>query len=302
MMLVIMATGGLSSAQEQPTLAEKLGYEKETILLIVHADDIGLAQSVNAASVTAFEKGGISSGSMMVPCPWTPDFARYYKEHQELDVGIHITLNAEWENYRWGGVLPSTEIPSLLDEEGNFYPTVEEVALHADPAEVEKEVRAQIERALALGINPTHLDTHMGSIGAKPELFQIYLKLGKEYHLPVFIPRNWIQSMPEEFRASLAKEHVLVDRFYMMNQVPLGGSWDKAYESMVEQMEPGLNLMIVHVAYDNAEMQAVTINHADFGATWRQKDLDFVTGNAFREMLKEHHVRLVTWKEIKAIM
>ncbi len=172
----------------QKNLAERLGYEADAKLLIVHADDIGLARSVNIATVQAFESGGITSGSLMVPCPWFPDFAAYYREHQPLDVGIHTTLAAEWDYYKWGGVSPAGEIPSLLDDNGYFYSPVEEVGLHADPAEVEKEIRAQIERALALGIRPTHLDTHMGSVMAKPELLQIYLKLGMEYGVPVLTP------------------------------------------------------------------------------------------------------------------
>jgi predicted glycoside hydrolase/deacetylase ChbG (UPF0249 family) len=189
-----------TAVQGQKNLAERLGYEADARLLIVHADDIGLARSVNIASAKAFESGAITSGSVMVPSPWFLDFAAYYEEHQPLDVGIHITLTAEWDYYKWGGISPAGEIPSLLDENGYFYSTVEEVGMHAEPAEVEREIRAQIERALALGIRPTHLDTHMGSVMATPELVQIYQKLGKEYNLPVLmIPRSWLQDIPDEW-------------------------------------------------------------------------------------------------------
>jgi hypothetical protein len=116
------------TARGQETIAERLGYDANAKLLIVHADDIGLARSVNIAAARAFEVGGITSGSVMVPCPWFPDFAGYYREHGPLDVGIHITLTAEWEHYKWGGVSPAGEIPSLLDEYGHFYASVEEVA------------------------------------------------------------------------------------------------------------------------------------------------------------------------------
>ncbi|MGW8314720.1 MAG: polysaccharide deacetylase family protein [Bacteroidales bacterium] len=291
-----------AQAQEKQTLAQKLGYEKDAILLIVHADDLGLAQSVNEASIEAFSKGGITSGSVMVPCPWTPDFARYYRSHPGLDVGIHSTLNAEWEYYRWDGVLSSTEIPSLLDEEGYLHATVEAVAREAEPAEVEQEVRAQIERAIALEIQPSHLDTHMGSIAAKPEFFQIYLKLGREYQLPVLMPRYMTLQLTEDQRAALTDDVILLDGLFMMNQDPGASGWANAYENMIGPMKPGLNQLIVHLAHDNDEMKAITVDHPEFGSAWRQRDLDFVTGEAFRNMLKSHGIQLVGWKQIQGIM
>jgi len=298
----LFLTSVVSPAQDQTTLAEKLGYAPDAKLLIIHADDIGLAQSVNQASITAYENRGISSGSIMVPCPWTNDFARYYKENPQVDLGIHITLTAEWDYYKWGGVLPASEIPSLLDENGYFYASVEEVGEHARPEEVEKEIRAQIERAMSLGIHPSHLDTHMGSVLATPDLVQIYMKLGMEYHLPVFVPRMMLMGIPEEMRELVKEEFVLVDGFFMLNEEKPGVTWLEAYEEMVEKMGPGLNQLIVHVAIDNAEMQSVAINHPAFGSTWRQNDLDLISSNEFRELLKKNEIQLVGWKEIKEVM
>lgn len=300
--IACILTASLSLAQEQKTLAEKLGYAPETKLLIIHADDIGLAQSVNEASILAYEKKGISSGSIMVPCPWTNDFARYYQENPQVDVGIHITLTAEWEYYKWGGISPAGEISSLLDENGYFYASVEEVRQHALAEEVEKEIRAQIERAMALGINPSHLDTHMGSVLAKPEFVQIYMKLGREYDLPVFAPRMMLMGMPEEMREMVKTEFVLVDHFFMLNEALPGVSWMDLYKPMVEKMGPGLNQLIVHLAVDNAEMQGVAINHPAFGSKWRQNDLDLMTSKEFQDLLKEHQVQLVGWKEIKELL
>lgn len=288
-------------AGAQQSLAEQLGYAPDAKLLIVHADDIGLAQSVNAATGQAFASGGITSGSIMVPCPWFIDFAEYYRTHPDLDVGIHITLTSEWDFYKFGGVLPSGEIPSLLDENGYFYPTTEEVGMHADPAEAEKEIRAQIDRAIAYGIKPTHLDTHMGSVLAKPELVQIYMKLGKEYEIPVFAPRMMLFAMPEEIRETVRQEYVLVDNIFMLNLDGPEASWEEEYGKMIEKVGPGLNVMIVHLAYDNAEMQAVAVNHPAFGATWREKDLDYVQSQTFSEALEENDIHLVSWKEVGAL-
>ncbi len=289
--------------QGQENLAEKLGYEADAKLLIVHADDIGLARSVNVAVARAFESGGINSGSVMVPCPWFPDFAAYYREHQPLDVGIHITLTAEWKYFKWGGVSPAGEIPSLLDENGYFYSTVEEVAVHADPAEAEKEIRAQIERAIAMGVRPTHLDTHMGSVLAKPELLQIYQKLGKEYGVPVLmVSSSWVQDASEEVRDALGAEGPVLDGLYMMMEADSAKSWSEAYAEMIAAIQPGLNQLIVHLAIDDTEMQAVTVDHPDFGSAWRQKDLDFVTSKEFKDLLENHDIKLVTWDQIRKAM
>jgi predicted glycoside hydrolase/deacetylase ChbG (UPF0249 family) len=297
--LLLAAPAG---AQEQKTLAERLGYEPNAKLLIVHADDIGLARSVNLATARAFESGGITSGSAMVPAPWFADFAAYYRAHQTLDVGVHVTLTAEWAYYKWGGVSPAGEIPSLLDEQGHLYPTVEAVAQHAVPAEVEREVRAQIERARALGVNPTHLDTHMGTMLVIPALVPIYLKLGKEYDLPLLIPRIFLQSVPQEHRQALTAEHVVLDGLFMMAAADPAKSWSEAYGEMIAQMGPGLNELIVHLAMDDAEMQGVAVDHPDFGSAWRQRDLDFVTSAAFRDLLKAHDIKLVSWEQIRRAM
>jgi predicted glycoside hydrolase/deacetylase ChbG (UPF0249 family) len=291
-----------AGAQGQKTLAERLGFGANAKLLIVHADDIGVARSQNLASERAFEAGAITSGSVMVPSPWFPDFAAYYREHPGLDVGIHITLTAEWDYYKWGGISPAGDIPNLLDEYGHFYPTAEAAAQHAVPAEVEKEVRAQIQRAMALGIKPTHLDTHMGTMLANPQLVPIYLKLGKEYGLPLLLPRFWLQSVPADQRDAIAAQYVLLDGLYMMETADPTKSWAERYGEMITAIKPGLNELIVHLALDDTEMQAVTVNHPDFGSAWRQRDLDFVTSSAFKEMLKAHDIKLVSWGQIRDAM
>jgi len=290
---------GPADAQGGKTLAERLGFDADAKLLIVHADDIGLARSVNVATVRAFENGGITSGSVMVPSPWFPDFAAYYRDHPSLDVGIHITLTAEWDHFKWGGVLPSPEIPSLLDDWGYLPPTVEAVAARAVPAEVEREVRAQIERARAFGIQPTHLDTHMGTMLFVPALVQVYLDLGREYGLPLLIPRGWLSTLPADRLDAVAAEHVLLDGVYMINPGVPADRWRQAYAEMIATMGPGLNQLIVHLAIDDAEMQAVAVNHPDYGSAWRQRDLDFVSSEEFRTLLREHDVELVSWGQIR---
>lgn len=279
------------------SLAEKLGYEKDAKLLIVHADDIGVSHSVNTATIKAFEESGITSASIMVPCPWFPEIAAYAKENPKFDFGLHLTLTAEWKNYRWGGVLSAKEIPSLLDGNGFFYATAEEVALKADPKEVELEIRAQVDRAIAFGVKPTHLDSHMGSLFSTPALFQVYLKVGASYNIPVFIPLNAVKGYPQ-LLPLIDKGLVAVDNFYMMESNRPIDEWTAFYKNIVENMSPGLNEIIVHLAIDNSEMQAVTIDHPDFGSTWRQNDLNTVLSDEFKTTLQKNNIKLITWEQI----
>jgi len=285
-------------SQNNQNLAEKLGFDRNAKLLIIHADDMGLSQATNNAVIQAFQKGGITSGSIMVPCPWFPDIAEFAKNNSQFDIGIHLTLTSEWDNYFFGGVAPASAIPNLLNQKGYFYPSVEEFAKHANGAEVEKEIRAQIERALAFGIKPTHLDNHMGTILASPEYYQILLKIGHEYKLPVLIPADMIAGISPQLLEMLSRDNVVVDHLFMLNQASPVKQWGEPYLKFIENMKPGLNEIIVHLAIDNDETRAIMVNHPDFGAEWRQHDLNFVLSPEFKKALNEHNIKLVTWRQI----
>src|SRR5689334_24156457 len=146
------------------TVAERLGYPANTKLLILHGDDLGVAHSVNAASLDALDHGAISSVSIMMPTPWVTEVAAYAKTHPNADLGLHLTLTSEWQTYRWDGLAPTDKVASLYEPDGTLPNDESIVAKRAKPEEVERELRAQVERALALGIKPTHLDSHMGSL------------------------------------------------------------------------------------------------------------------------------------------
>jgi predicted glycoside hydrolase/deacetylase ChbG (UPF0249 family) len=289
-------------AQSGKNLAELLGYPHDSKLLIIHADDMGLAHSVNTACIRAFENKGITSGSIMVPCPWAPEIEAWAKDHAGLDIGIHLTLTAEWDLYKWGGITSSDQIKSLLDTNNYFYPSVELLGKTAKGTEAEKELRAQIDRAIASGVHPTHLDTHMGSVLASPELVKIYLGLSDIYHLPVLFPRAYLSWFPPEMAKSLESKIFLLDNLFMLEPKMISGKWIDAYRKGMESMKPGLNQMIVHLAVDNEEMQAITKGHDDYGSAWRQHDLDLVSSPEFKQLLKENHVILITWKQIRDIM
>ena len=290
------------SAQSTKNLAELLGYPKDSKLLIIHADDMGVAHSVNMACKTAFENKAITSGSLMVPCPWAMEMAAYIKDHPSLDAGIHLTLTSEWDLYKWGGVSPSDQISSLLDKNGNFYPTVEALGKAAKGEEAAKELRAQIDKAIAWGVQPTHLDTHMGSVMANPELIKVYLSLSDEYHLPILFPRAYLSWFPPDIAKSLGSKIFLLDNLFQLDAKMISGRWIDPYIKAIRELKPGLNQLIVHVAVDNDEMQAITKGHDDYGSSWRQKDLDLVLSSEFKELLKADNVILITWRQVKEVM
>ncbi len=295
-----LAQDGASAPR--PTLAERLGYGADAKLLIIHADDIGMAHSINSATLDAMKDGVVNSGSIMVPCPWFPEIAAYVRDYPGLDLGLHLTLTAEWKHYRWGPVLPASEVPTLLDSTGFLYATAEEAARHMDPREAEAEIRAQVERALAFGVRPTHLDSHMGTLFQTPELFEAYLRVGRDYEVPVLVPGGMLRAMAPQLMTLLTPDDVVIDHLAMATPQVAAGEWEAYYAGLIEGLEPGVTEIIVHVAYDDAEMGAATVDHADFGAAWRQRDLDVVTDGSFRRLLERHGVRLITWREIGALL
>lgn len=282
---------------EGKSLAERLGYPADAKLVIVHADDLGMMRSVNAASIKAFETGLVNSGSIMVPCPWLPDIANYARKHPEVDLGLHLTLTSEWTTYRWGPVLPKDKVSSLLDKSGYLYLTESEAAAHANPSEVEAEIRAQIERARAFGIQPTHLDSHMGTLYQNKALFEILLKVAREYKLPTRLTKDAVAS--EEYLPSILKpEDLVIDRVISIEPSVTAEGWEKFYTDAIKSVQPGVTEVVVHLAYDDEEMRAATADHPAWGAAWRQRDFQFVTSDKFRKLLQENQIKLITWRDI----
>ena len=289
-----------ASAQTR-TLAERLGYPADAKLLIVHADDLGMSHSVNLATIKAFESGLVNSGSIMVPCPWFSEIATYARGNPQADLGLHLTLTSEWTAFRWGPVTSKDRVSSLLDKNGYFYLTESDAAAKADVKEVEMEIRAQVERARAFGIQPTHLDSHMGTLYQSKALFEVFLKIAREYKLPVRVAKTWF-SQADFLPATLSPDDVFIDRTLDINPAVAPEDWAKFYTEALKKLEPGVTEVIIHLAYDDAEMRGATFDHPNWGAAWRQRDLEFFTSDAFRQLLRDEKIKLITWRELGKLL
>jgi chitin disaccharide deacetylase len=287
-----------TSAQTR-TVAERLGHPRDAKLLILHADDLGVAHSENAASFEAFEKGMISSASIMIPTPWVTEVANYAKAHQDADLGLHLTLTSEWETYRWGSTAPRDQVPSLNDPDGTLPKGTRTVATRAKLDDVERELRAQIDRAYAIGIKPTHVDSHMGALFTTPELMATYVKVARSYKLPFL---GFIAPPRPGTQATVTPQDIIPDTVLIADERVPTEQWKQFYLDAIKNLKPGLTELIVHLGYDDAELRAVTVNHPAYGAAWRQRDFDVLGSPEFKQALKDNGVTLVTWREIGRAM
>jgi hypothetical protein len=296
---ILLSLASTGRAQTK-TVAERLGYPADSKLLIVHADDLAVAHSVDTASFDALDKHAITSASVMVPCPWLSEVAAYAKAHPDVDLGLHLTLTSEWKIYRWGPVESRDKVRSLLDPSGYLWIEAAPALQSIKAEEAESEIRAQVGRAIAAGIRPTHLDSHMGVLFLRPDLFAAYVKVAHEYKLP-FVAVHFPDTPPQNF-ALLGEKDVVLDSLIIATPAVHSNEWREFYANAVKNLKPGLNEIIVHLGHDDSELQAVTLDHSDYGAAWRQRDYEVVTSPEFKKTLEENHVILVKWGDLKKLL
>jgi len=288
------------NASAQTTLAARLGYPADSKLLIIHADDLAVAHSEDAASFDGLDRNAVTSASIMIPCPWLTEVADYAKAHPDADLGLHLTLTSEWKTYRWGPIESKDKVPSLVAPDGSLWPEVEPAVQHIKADEAEREIRAQVEHALAMGIHPTHLDSHMGVLFARPDLIAVYVKVAHEYKLPFLGMLG--PNAPPAMRAVFSDKDILLDSVVIANPDVAAADWKNFYLNAIKNLKPGLTEFIVHLGHDDAELQAVTVDHPDYGSAWRQRDYDTVTSPEFKKALADNHVLLIHWRDLKKLM
>jgi predicted glycoside hydrolase/deacetylase ChbG (UPF0249 family) len=278
------------SALAQRTLAERLGYPPDAKLLIVNCDDLGSSHAANVGTYEALREGIATSASLMVPCPWAREAAARYRGE---DVGVHLTLNAEFDLYRWG---PITHAPSLLDGDGGFPRTVEDVWDHADVDEVRRECRAQIERAIYWGFDVSHLDSHKGMLQLRPEFFDVYLELAVEFRLPLRLgAASTERAVGFPFRRLAAEEGVLFPDHFAY--APRAGS-RRIIERVLFELGPGVTEIYTHPAVDTPELRALAPDWAN-----RVDDHELVTRDRSIPALAERAgVTLIGFRPLRDLM
>jgi chitin disaccharide deacetylase len=284
---------------QRKSVQEMLGYPKDSKLLIIHADDLGVTHSENAASISAMEKGCVKSASIMVPCAWFPEMAAYAQLHPEMDFGLHLTLTSEWKYYKWGPVTTAQNVSGLVNKNGFFYSSVDSVIMSASPAEVEVEIRNQVKRAIQFGITPTHLDSHMYTLHQSLGFLKAYIKVGHEFNIPVYITRQVGRNLHVNLDTLVSDKDIIIDTLLTAEFEDYKNGMVNFYTQGFKNLKPGITYLILHTAYDDEEMKAVTIGHDGWGAAWRQQDYDFFSSPLCAKLLKENNIYVVTWREIR---
>ena len=286
--------------KQYENLAQQLGYTSSDKLLIIHADDLGLARSVNKASFEALSKEFVNSASVMMPSPFAEEVAAYYLEHPQIDLGLHLTFTAEWTDYKWPGVAPANKIETLLDDEGFLHQKKVTVIKEGINAEIKTELQAQIDYARALGISPTHMDSHEGTLFFDPAFFRTYIEVGHQNQIPVFVPKLLAPHFDEHF--PLPPQVVLVDQMFMALKGTELDAMESYYVEVLSSIKPGLNQLLVHLAFDDEEMKAITKDREAYGTKWRAKDYQVVSSRKFQDLLKQNEIKLIQWRDIQAVL
>ena len=286
-------------------LAERLGFAPDDRVLILNADDVGSSHASNAAAFECVSEGSLTSASILVPSAWFPETAAYARAHPEADFGLHLTLTCEYDRYRWRALTDRSVAPGLYDEEGYLWRTAGQAVEHVSAEEAERELRAQIEAALAAGIDVTHLDTHMGTV-VQPKFIDVYISLGLEYQIPLFAfwpdPERlkaigfggyWSELEPQLQRLDEAGfpvlDHVLIDT--------LGHPPDEKealFKKLFAELPPGVTHFLVHPAKPSGELSAMTPD-----APMRAKDYELFRDRSMAEELARLGVKTIGYRQLR---
>jgi predicted glycoside hydrolase/deacetylase ChbG (UPF0249 family) len=300
------ASAGCIASEMGPTYAQRLGWPHGTRAVIFHVDDAGMSYDSNLGAIRATAEGVATSLSIMMPCPWVPHMAAYLKEHPQTDAGLHLTLTAEWENYRWGPVAGKPAVPGLVDPQGCLWPSAEEVVAHASLAEVETEIRAQIDRARGLGLQPTHLDSHMGTCFHEP-FVHAYTKVGVEMGIPILAVGGHMQYAGPEvgqfkplaramaagvWKAGLP---VLDDVVTQPTKGPDYEQRKQELSKLLTDMQPGVTQIILHCTVPTEVFPQISGS-----GPAREAELRLMLDPDIRALLQREGIVLTNWRELKA--
>jgi len=274
--------------------------------LIIHADDAGLNGSVNEAILDGLKKHYFSSTSILVPAPYFEQFIKKAKEYPEYDYGIHLCLTGEHENYRWKPVSPKADVPSLVDENGYLWSSVEQFMRNARLEDVARELQAQITRVLETGLNVSHIDSHQGTMFLNMEYISLYLMLSEEFNLiPMMLkPSHFIQDLIRKRGIELSDQdiqniqshlHVSLDILYMVDfGIDNLSDRKKQYESILGKIPDGISQIIVHPGYNDSALKRITKS-----SFVRQLDYTIFSDESIIELIDQMGIKLTNWRSLK---
>jgi len=302
---MLLATSLTQSISAEKTFAERLGWKATDVVVILHVDDVGMSHTSNLGAIESVEKGVATSWSVMMPCPWVPEIAKYLKEHPNVDSGLHLTLTSEWSLYRWPPLAGKPQVPGLVDEEGCLWQSVAKVAAHATPEEIEAEIRAQVDRAERLGLPITHLDSHMGTLFARPDYFERFAKIGIEKGIPILAVgghgtyvlkenpeaadklRPWI---PKIWNAGLP----VIDDLHTDSYGWKPEEKTANFIALLKELKPGVTEILFHASIPTDEFPLITTSSQS-----RLADTKALTDPVVKKLIQERSIILTTWKELK---
>lgn len=290
---------------EYANWAERLGYPAGKKVIMLHADDIGMCEEANIAAKKDLLEGHIQSAAAMPPCEYFEEIIEWAKDNPDIDMGLHLTLTSEWKEYRWPSVTAVEEVPGLIDEEGKLWRSVPEVVQNATPEEVAKEVRAQIEKSLAMGYRPDHIDTHMGTLYGHPQFAMDYLSIAMEYGIPANAIDLSDPEVVKGFRDSgypITDEMVEFMNAYTLPKVdfftsaPNAKTYEEkveAFKELIRSLKPGLTEIIFHPSVETDNLKSIT-------GSWQQRvwESQMFADPDLKKFFEEEGIIFTNWKEI----
>lgn len=301
---LLVSVCGMARAQDE-TYAEKLGWPKGSRVLMIHADDAGMSHASNLGVIETLEAGVVTSISIMMPCSWVPEIVAYLKEHPEVDAGLHLTMTSEWTPYRWGPVAGRGAVPGLVDAQGYMPDGVREVVQNATPDEVEQEIRAQIALAERMGIEITHIDSHMGALYSTPEIFERYAKVAVEKQLPLLVAGGHGTKVKEGDAEAFAQLQPFIQQLWdaglpVLDDIDTSSySWKDSdnkpeYIDLIRNLKPGVTWVNCHPTKPGEEGEEITEGRELLFADYRA-----MIDPEVMEVIKEEGIILTTWRELK---
>jgi predicted glycoside hydrolase/deacetylase ChbG (UPF0249 family) len=286
-------------ASETKSTAERLGYAADARVLIINADDFGMCHDQNEGVIRGLQEGVFTSSTILVTCPWFEEAAEFARNNPAADFGVHLTLTAEWDSYKWGPVLGRRAVPSLVDERGYLWQTVAQVYEHARLDQAEAELREQIEKALGAGIDVTHLDSHMGTLQLRADYHEIYARLAAEYRLPIRLASrrrlgtDGMGAVLDQLDAAgvVTPDHLV---FYGPSKVDETESY---WTNLLRTLKPGVTEILCHPAIARDELKSCARDGMQ-----READFRYFTSEKTRQLIADEGVEMVGFRKLRDLM